>query len=373
MSALHPQVEAVVRITNKANGQATFVRAPRSLTSRSTDFVNPRFKDFANGTLLLCTFNVSDKMRMLVKVSQVEAGVDWRSMPLKGDGNVTSTPPATKSAPLPPPPPVISAGWLGSVYFSREAQQLFDTAIKIAKTGQAINILMVGPSGYGKTTMPQAIAEKEGMKFLRVNCAAVRDPEEWFGYREAVDGSTKFVPTEFTTTVREGNAVIVLDEFNRIEPWLHNTLYPLLDDAKKTTVHGEEVRCGKNLIFACTINDGAQFTGTFALDAAIVNRMDAILPVKPLPNHIEVDLICKRTGLCDRETAKRLVDMMTKLRAHIESSGLEVDASTRSSLKIARLHQAGMSMRTAVEFAFLNALPRESAKSAIDIVSTFFV
>jgi nitric oxide reductase NorQ protein len=257
------------------------------------------------------------------------------------------------------------------VYFTDDAIRIFNAAVKMVATGNPMNLLMVGPSGYGKTTMPKAIAKREGMNFLRVNCAAVRDPEEWFGYREAKEGSTVFVPTEFTNAVREGNAIIVLDEFNRVEPWLHNTLYPLLDDDKSTVVHGERITCGPNVLFVATINDGSQFTGTFTLDTAIVNRMDAILPVRPLPFAAEVTLIRNRMG-CTGPVYENLVKMMGKVRQVIEKHDINVDASTRSTLKIARLICAGMTPRQAIDYAFVNAVPQENAKEVIDTISSFF-
>ena len=82
-----------------------------------------------------------------------------------------------------------------------------------------VAIMMIGASGYGKTTVPQAKAEQWGMEFLRWDCATVRDPEEFFGFRGAVDGSTMtdegevfFSESEFTRIVERGNAVVVLDD-----------------------------------------------------------------------------------------------------------------------------------------------------------------
>lgn len=258
--------------------------------------------------------------------------------------------------------------WIKGVFFRQEDLTVFDAAIEMAKTAP-VNILMAGPSGYGKTTLPMAVAQKNRMKYVRVNCARVRDPEEWFGYREAVQGTTKFVPTEFTAAVKKGNAIIVLDEFNRVEPWLHNTLYPLLDDSRETIVHNEKVVVGQNTIFCATVNLGYTFTGTFTLDAALQNRMDITVLAKELPEKIECQLLKKRHQVQD-EDAEPIVRVMRALRRVATDNEMEVDLSTRTSLKIARLVKVGLPLKSAIQYTLVNALTADEVKMAIDAVNT---
>ena len=146
-----------------------------------------------------------------------------------------------------------------------------------------------------------------------MNCATIRDPEEWFGFREAKDGSTVFIRSQFAKIIEAGNAVVVLDEFNRLEPWLHNTLFPLLDDDGATVVHDERFAIGEGVIVVGTINSGYKYTGTFELDEALMNRFEFILEVGPMPHAQEVQVLTKRTGV-DAATAEQIVKMSNTLR-----------------------------------------------------------
>jgi MoxR-like ATPase len=222
------------------------------------------------------------------------------------------------------------------MFVKRGDWTLFD-AIRTMAQDSAANILMVGPSGTGKTSIPEAYAQTKGMPTYTIDCATIRDPEEWFGYREAVDGSTKFVKSTFIEAVEAGNTVIILDEFNRIEPWLHNSIYALLDHRRQTNVHGEMVKVGKGTIFAATANVGSAFTGTFTLDAALTNRFDATIFTSFLDNKIEAKLLIGRTEL-DEVSVDVIIQVMSFLRK-LESQGTElsIDISTRTSLKIANL------------------------------------
>lgn len=260
------------------------------------------------------------------------------------------------------------ARWVEGIYIRNRDLAIFNT-MRSFKDADTANILMVGPSGCGKTSIPTAFAKSVGMDVIRINCAAVRDPEEWFGYREAIDGSTEFVPTDFTKKVRQGNAIIILDEFNRVEPWLHNTLLPLLDHDRKTVVHNEEIKCGPNTIFVATMNLGASFTGTFMLDAAILNRFDAVINVENMDAKAEAKLLIDRTGV-ELAMAQRIVTILGALRHNELIKNAGVDVSSRSALKVAKLAVGNLlDIRTAIGYVVLNLIDDPAAlKSANDTI-----
>lgn len=261
---------------------------------------------------------------------------------------------------------------VSDIFARRDDMRVFKALINLAADGQPVNAIAVGPSGYGKTALPMAIAKERGMECLRVNCSAVRDPVEWFGYREAVDGSTIFVKTEMAEMIERGNAIIVLDEFNRVEPWVANSMLQIMDLNGETLIHGERIRRGKNVIFFATINLGSKFSGTFALDAALMNRIDTIFVVGALPPELEKQLLVDRAGI-SMSAAKQIVEVIGRLREIVEHNDEDVDVSTRSSLKIARLVAAGLSGEEAFQYAITNAIDPESPvlKEIIDTIRTF--
>lgn len=266
-------------------------------------------------------------------------------------------------------PGVVTAEMMAGYYISPEARLNFTTAKKmsLAKPDRAVKVMMVGPSGFGKTTLPKIFSDITGANFLRMNCATIRDPEEWFGWREARDGSTVFIKSRFAQAIEAGNLVVILDEFNRLEPWLHNTLFPLLDDDGKTVVHDEEFRIGPNVIVVGTINTGYKYTGTFELDEALLNRFDFILEVGPMPFEEEIRVLQTRTGIA-KETAAGIVKIATLIR------GLDIVCSTRTTLLMASMMVSGMSIREAVESAVVRRIPSDThsnstRKSVVDAVN----
>lgn len=246
---------------------------------------------------------------------------------------------------------------LTGYYIERDVRSAFTTAKRISDGNpqRAVKLMMVGPSGYGKTTLPRLFAQVTGMGFYRMNCASIRDPEEWFGYREARDGSTVFLKSEFIKLLEAGNLVVVLDEFNRLEPWLHNTLFPMLDDDGCTVIHDEKVAIGPNVIVVATINTGYKYTGVFELDEALMNRFEFVLSVGPLPVNEEENVLIERTGV-NKKVAQTIVNVASEMRR------LEAVCSTRTTLLIAQMVQAGMNLREAYENAVVRRIVGSDAQ-----------
>lgn len=259
------------------------------------------------------------------------------------------------------------------IYIDPNDLKLFNSVRSLSDTMHPA-VLMVGPSGYGKTSVPERLAQDWDMKFVRWDCSTIRDPEEFFGYRAAVDGSTAnadgkqfFFETEFTQAVQEGNAIIVLDELNRIDPYISNALFPLLDHAGETVVLGHKIKVAKNVIFFATINVGHQFTGTFTLDSALSNRFMAKVLVGPLPESVESTLLQTRC-LVSKVDADRIVSVVSKLREQNRKEALDVDVSTRVSIQIANLMRGGLDIRAALTYTVINGVSQEESKVIADAV-----
>jgi len=393
---------------SNGDGVARFVVAHGAIVSKTPAFFSNEFKAFPKEQLFIAFFKFSGSKRYLLRtVAYTFTAADFKekfattlteednAFKLRfGSGIKTVDTGSTRATPIhghetiEQPEPSLPVGpinlskltidtyngtWVDGIYVKLPDLKLFMTALESSKE-EPMNLLMVGPSGCGKTSIPQHLADIYGLKCLRVNCSAVRDPEEWFGYREAIDGSTEFVPTEFTKTVEAGHAIIILDEFNRVEPWLHNTLMPLLDHDRKTTIHGYEIKCGPELVFIATMNLGSNFTGTFMIDTAIVNRMDGIVKVGYMTDGPETKLVMTRIGL-DRPMAAKIVAAMNSLRKALKDSDINIDASTRSSLKVAKLAKGGLlSLVEAFEFVVFNGVEDVAAiKSAKDAVNSILM
>lgn len=356
---------------------------------------NPIFKNFDIGTFLVVKIKLSGSRRIVGSVSEdpfIESAKNFEaeykkqldfeqseyerkhgivsvSYPsVKAEDPITETPKVEETKAETPRKKKLSQS---DVYISDDDNKVFEAIRKISEY-RHVAIMMIGASGYGKTTIPEQKAKDWGLDFLRWDCATVRDPEEFFGFRGAVEASTMtdegevlFSQSEFTKKVEQGNCVILLDELNRIDPYISNILFPLLDHAGKTIVAGHEIKVGENVIFVATINQGFQFTGTFQLDSALQNRFTAKIMVEALPRTVELQLLETRIGI-DSESAEQIVFLMHKLRRLNQDGKLNLDASTRVSLQVAELVKVGMSIQDAINYTVLSGSEEEERKEIVD-------
>jgi len=258
--------------------------------------------------------------------------------------------------------------WCDAFYVQDEERNAFTMAKKLSATLPA-KIMIIGPSGYGKTSLPKAFAKQNNLNYCRFNVALVRDPEEFFGWRTVEDGDVKFMPSEFTQAIQAGNAVVVLDELNRATPEMANALFPILDDDARTVVFGQEIKVGPNVIIVATINVGYQFVGTYSIDQALLNRMDITLRVAPLPKEVEMQILTRRT-LIDENEADKIVDICNRLRDLNNDGKIVVDASTRTSIRVAKFIAGGATFQDAFAWAVVNGADIEERKEIIDTISS---
>lgn len=269
------------------------------------------------------------------------------------------------------PEEVFDGKYAERIFIPKQDNDALEVIYNISQE-KPVNVMMVGPSGYGKSSIPKQKAKDWEMSFLRWDCATVRDQEEFFGFRGAEngstidsDGKTIFTPSKFTEAITEGNCVVVLDELNRIDPYILNILFPILDHERRTSVAGHDIVVGPNVIFFATINVGFQFTGTFQLDSALVNRFMININVGSLPKKTEQRILCERTGVASAYSEK-IVELMTKLRRLNEDGKLLIDASTRVSLQVATLVKHGMTLENAINFGISNKATKDERKEIVD-------
>lgn len=268
--------------------------------------------------------------------------------------------------------------WGSSEYhITDEARKVFGVAYNMLlhNGDKPVKILMTGESGNGKTTLAKQFAKFTGLRFLRVNCATMRDVTDWFGqmlvekHNDADVSVMRFVPSEFSEAIERGNVVICLDEFNRVETQLHNSLYPILDDDAATSVYKREYRVGKNVVFCATVNLGYKYGGTSQMDEAVINRFESILEVSHPPFDVEAALLSHHYGLSDTD-AQTIIKIATSIR----DNNVTV-CSTRSTLAIAKLFAYGMSLFDAFDTHLIRRIPNDDTgmldrKALLDLVKS---
>lgn len=378
----------------EGNGKISFIQAHPDITAQYPTMKSAYLSRYNAGDLITIAVVVSESGRRSVNTHALwrEDAATWATayenvllaeldqwQQLSGElADADEDPSAYEPIPVDDEPAPMQMNRDSDIYVASRDNRLLDTLRKISGATGIAKVLFVGPSGYGKSTIPMKKAEEWGMSFLRWDCATVRDPEEFFGFRGARGGSTQtddgdniFTPSLFTQRLIEGNAVILLDELSRLDPALANVLFPILDDARSINVAGHQIEVGPNVVICASINVGYQYTGTFTLDEALRNRFDVTIEVGPLPHDVEVALCMSRNGV-DSKNAEATVRLMAKLRALNEQELLDADASTRVSLALTRLIAAGLAPHEAIFYTVISGLEREQRTNVINAAGVEF-
>src|SRR5439155_12594830 len=123
--------------------------------------------------------------------------------------------------------------------------------------------------------------------------------------------------------------LIFLDEFNRCQESARNALMPALDATRRVfnPIRNAFVDIPDNVQFIAAVNRGGEFSGTFGIDAAQLDRF-APLQMDYLPPAEEVKLLAGRHPELGAALLKSIVDIAHDIRNSPElSAGLSVRAT----------------------------------------------
>lgn len=194
-------------------------------------------------------------------------------------------------------------------------------------------------------------AHGTSVPLLVMNCPTITDETKWFGRREAdPEKGTYYVKSDFITAVESG-AIILLDEFMRLHPRIHNPVMSLVDSTE--SVHLSElnllIRRHPQTVFIGTTNIGSQFGGTHRMDWAMRERWSYTLERDFPPRDEEIKILATNNPGCDKDAAAILVDIAEKARQMWLGGDLRSPVSTRTLDNAAFLVASGFTELEALE------------------------
>lgn len=230
--------------------------------------------------------------------------------------------------------------------------------MELRRKAQAVgNLLVVGPSGAGKTEGLRRTAEAVKLPFYKLDCATITSEDKWIGHKEIDHEGTKFVLSEhlrWLEGVEYEPGILCYDEVNRVHPSRLNILLPILDGSQAVFVPdlGRLIRVHPETIIVATANIGTAFGGTFVMDRALRERFNFTLERDFPPADEEVKVLTSATGIA-ADKAGVIVDIAVQTRKKWETGDLESPISTRTLKASAMLIASGMSILQAMEYTAL--------------------
>lgn len=235
-------------------------------------------------------------------------------------------------------------------------------------------VLVVGPTGCGKSTMCQIAAEDIELVFERFNFNGETTTDNCIGFTTIKDGATVFKPGIIPQSMQNGE-LLLLDEVDAATPevlfFMHRLLekqdgHPreiILPDAPEGEERLEADVDFRIVAAANTLgrgDDAALYQGTNILNEAFLNRFGKIFHMDYPPN--EEAILVKH---CDQRYADALAEFARSLRVTAKDKEWPVVISTRDLLSIAKVADS-WGLEPAIRMSWLNRLSEANQKEVTD-------
>lgn len=232
------------------------------------------------------------------------------------------------------------------------------------------NVLMIGPTGCGKTLVAQSLAESLKKEYFYFNMGSTQDARSSLIGNTHFDKETGTVFNEstFIRAIKTPGCVILLDEISRAHHDAWNILMTVLDPLQRYIRLDEKrdsavVNVAKGVTFVGTANIGNAYTATRVMDLALMNRFPVKIEMDFLTKPQEFDLMVKKynvdtthfnklSAICD-------IAAHTRLQVRLDDGKLTNFLSTRSVGEMTELINDGFSLADIAEVAIYPEFPND--------------
>jgi nitric oxide reductase NorQ protein len=171
------------------------------------------------------------------------------------------------------------------------------------------------------------------MVFVFFNCGAVVEASDFFvsiQVRASSSGApvTDFIKTDVLVALEEAaehpdrKYLVFLDELNRCQESARNALMPALDATRRVyhPIENTFIPIPDNVQFIAAVNRGREFTGTFGIDAAQLDRF-APLQMDYPPPKAEIEILAKRHPEISGANLELIVSVADAIRSAADLPG----------------------------------------------------
>lgn len=241
-------------------------------------------------------------------------------------------------------------------------------------------ILLVGPTGTGKSTLIEQLASRLNWPMIRVAASGGLAESDLLGEWTVCKSETVFNYGFLPRAMKTG-AICLIDEIDGIEPSVAFSIHQLMEDQGKLVLlqnGGELIEPHRNFRLVTTANtlghgdETGMYTGTRVLNEAFLDRFAAIIRVSYMPPEIEAEIICRRVPDCSKSLARKLGKVATDVRKARENDEIYCTLSTRRLIDLARKHSQLNDLASALELAVLNRLADSDRQVVFEIAQRHF-
>jgi MoxR-like ATPase len=242
------------------------------------------------------------------------------------------------------------------------------------------NTLLMGPTGSGKTELLNHLAKAMAKPLYIQDMGTVQDAQSALlgVHRIGKEGHSEFEFAPFVGHIKSGG-IVLLDELNRAPLAANNILFPCLDSRRYLPVDvaceecDRQVQVNPETVFFATANLGSEYSGTNAIDRALLDRFFPIELGYPQEAD-EINILMIRTGV-DEKSAEAIVKVSNEIRKQYKDQELSTPVSVRHTLQTAGLIVDGFELTSAIQSVimplFEDGIGTSERSKVLSIIAAF--